>query len=137
MTNGLNTRQGRESSMGDSVALIPDGNIGPGDRQTMVGSYPVGIYGEGEKSGVHGLAAYFPTMVFRSFAEDSKGMSGTGTFDFKVMESEKDGKVLVLLKDISFKTENMADRTYKDLIGENANPKTQVDNEDDDGTDVA
>lgn len=136
MTNGLNTRQGRESSMGDSVALMPDGNISAGDRQTMVGSYPVGIYGEGEKSGVHGLAAYFPTMVFRSFANDSKGMGGTGSFAFKVMESEKDGKVLVLLQDVSFKTENMADRTFKDLIGENANPKRQVDSEDDD-TDVA
>ena len=136
MTTGLTSKQGRESAFGDSAVILPDGAIGSGDRQTLVGEYPLGVYGEGEKSGVHGLAAYFPTMVFRSFAEDSKGMSGTGNFAFKVLESEKDGKVLVLLQDISFKTENMADRAYKDLIGENANPKAQVDNEDDD-TDVA
>lgn len=133
MSSSLSSKQGRESAFGDSSVIIPDGSIGGGDRQTLVGDYPLGVYDA--SSGVHGLAAYFPTMVFRSFAEDSKGMSGTGTFDFKVIESEKDGKVLVLLKDISFKTENMADRTYKDLIGENANPKAQVENEDD-GIDV-
>ncbi len=136
MTSGLASKQGRESAFGDSAAIIPDGSIGAGDRQTLVGDYALGTYGQNSKSGVHGLAAYFPTMVFRSFAEDSKGMSGTGSFAFKVLASEKDGQVLVLLQDVSFKTENMADRTYKDLIGENANPKAQVDSDDDD-TDVA
>lgn len=132
----MGTKQARESAFGDNGPIIPDSSISSGDRQTLVGQYPIGIYGEGKNTGVNALAAYFPTMVFRSFAEDSKGMSGTGSFAFKVLASEKDGQVLVLLQDVSFKTENMADRTYKDLIGENANPKAQVDSDDDD-TDVA
>ncbi len=132
----MGTRQARESAFGDNGPIIPDSSVSYGDRQTLVGQYPIGIYGEGKNTGVNALAAYFPTMVFRSFAEDSKGMSGTGSFAFKVLASEKDGQVLVLLQDVSFKTENMADRTYKDLIGENANPKAQVDSDDDD-TDVA
>jgi hypothetical protein len=136
MSDGLNSVKGRESAFGDNGTIIPDGAISAGDRQTLVGEYPLGYF---DDSGVvHGLAAYFPTVIFRSFAGESKGMSGTGSFSFKVLENEKDknGDVLVLLSDISFKTENMADRTYKDLIGENANPKRQVDSEDDD-TDVA
>lgn len=132
----MGTKQARESAFGDNGPLAPDSSISSADRQTLVGQYPIGVYGEGKNTGVNGLAAYFPAMVFRSFANDSKGMGGTGSFAFKVMESEKDGKVLVLLQDVSFKTENMADRTFKDLIGENANPKRQVDGEDDD-TDVA
>jgi hypothetical protein len=132
----MGTKQARESAFGDNGPIITDSSISSGDRQTLVGQYPIGIYGEGKNTGVNALAAYFPTMVFRSFAEDSKGMSGTGSFAFKVLASEKDGQVLVLLQDVSFKTENMADRTYKDLIGENANPKAQVDSDDDD-TDVA
>lgn len=132
----MGTKQARESAFGDNGPIIPDSSVSYGDRQTLVGQYPIGIYGEGKNTGVNALAAYFPTMVFRSFAEDSKGMSGTGSFAFKVLASEKDGQVLVLLQDVSFKTENMADRTYKDLIGENANPKAQVDSDDDD-TDVA
>lgn len=132
----MGTKQAREAALGDNGPIIPDSSISSADRQTLVGQYPIGIYGEGRNSGIYGLAAYFPTMVFRSFGEESQGMSGTGSFAFKVIESEKDGKVLILLQDLSFKTENMADRTYKDLIGENANPKAQVDNEDDD-TDVA
>ncbi len=132
----MGTKQARESAFGDNGPIIPDSSVSYGDRQTLVGQYPIGIYGEGKNTGVNALAAYFPTMVFRSFVEDSKGMSGTGSFAFKVLASEKDGQVLVLLQDVSFKTENMADRTYKDLIGENANPKAQVDSDDDD-TDVA
>lgn len=135
MSDGLNSVKGRESSFGDNGPIVPDSSISAGDRQTLVGEYPLGYFDD--SGAIHGLAAYFPTVIFRSFAGDSKGMSGTGSFSFRVIENEKDknGNVLVLLSDISFKTENAADRAYKDLIGENAKPKRQADEDDD--TDVA
>lgn len=84
------------------------------------------------------LEARFPAMMARAFRGESQGLSGIGAFSFKVLENEKDGKVLVRLEDISFKTENRADKTYREMVGENAKPKGFEDDDDeDDGTDVA
>lgn len=130
----INTKQSRESAFGDNATISPDGNISAGDRQSILGGYPLGAYDVGA-TGLRGAAVYFPAMEFRAFAGESKGMSGTGSFAFQVIENERKGRVLVLLKDVSFKTENRADKAYRELIGENAAPKAQVFEDDD--TDIA
>ncbi len=131
----------RESAFGfgDSGTISPDGVISNTDRQTLLGSYPFGEWGGGR--GGFSVDIWMPHMVFPKTktlenGETETGAAGKGSFRFEVMSQRKGGNVLVHLTGVSFEFENKADKTYRDLVGENAAPKTMVDDYDDD-TDVA
>ena len=138
MSSGLTNKQGRESAFGDSSTILPDGIIGADDRNTLVGSYPIGVFGSGQ--GGFSVDIWMPHMVFprtrkREEGGTGKGSTGSGSFKFEVSDQTNGGNVLVHLIGVLFEFENKADKSYRDLIGENTNPKAQVENEDD-GIDV-
>lgn len=79
----------------------------------------------------------YPAGPVAGFRGESKGLKGTGTFSFEVLAIDENGKVLVRLSDLSFKTESKADKTYREMVGENEAPAGLDDADEDDGTDVA
>ena len=78
-----------------------------------------------------------PSGMARGFKDAAPGLAGTGEFSFEVVGEGKGGMVRVKLSDLSFKTENKADKAYLDMVGENKAPAGLDDDYEDDGTDVA
>lgn len=67
----------------------------------------------------------------------TEGVAGKGSFSFRVVGEAGGGNVRVSLFHLGFETENRADKTYRDMVGENKAPEGLEDDlDDDDGTDV-
>lgn len=75
-----------------------------------------------------------PEMAHRKFSGDSTGLKGSGTFDFEVV-GRRGGTVKIKLENLTFSTENKADKSYRDLVGQNVAP-AGLNDDLDDGTDV-
>lgn len=82
------------------------------------------------------LETLYPAMAVGKFRGESKGLKGTGTFSFEVLDGEKGGQVLLRLSEMAFKTENKADQSYKEMVGVNGDPAARDDGDEDDGTDI-
>lgn len=72
----------------------------------------------------------------RGLKDAAPGLSGTGEFSFEFAGEGKGGMVRLKLSDLVFKTENRADKSYRDMVGENKAPAGLDDDYEDDGTDV-